>query len=94
MRKNNTNNDIIQDTSAPPIILDTSIDPPETLEKMLEAQREIRDKINITFSMEQWKINTLKKIALEQSVKTSKNIAYTDLIKESIDKNYFQINKK
>jgi hypothetical protein len=82
------NNDIIQDTTAPPIILDTS-ETPVTIEKMLEAQRAINDKTNITFSIEKWKVNTLKKLALELSLQKSENVNYTDLIKEAIDKIYF-----
>jgi hypothetical protein len=82
------NNDLIQDTSAPPMVLDMSNEA-VTIEKMLEAQRNTNDKTNITFSIEKWKVNTLKKLALERSVKESKNITYTDLIKECIDKNYF-----
>jgi hypothetical protein len=60
-----------------------------TIEKMLEAQRNTNDKTNITFSMEKWKVNTLKRMALDLSIKNSNNTFYTDLIKEAIDKIYF-----
>lgn len=85
-------NDIIQDTSAPPILLDTS-ESPVTIEKMLEAQRAVNDKTNITFSIEKWKVNTLKKIALELSIQESENINYTDLIKDAVDIIYFKEKK-
>lgn len=83
------NNDLIQDTSAPPILLDMSNNEAVTIEKMLEAQRNTNDKTNITFSMEKWKVNTLKRMALDLSIKNSNNTSYTDLIKDAIDKIFF-----
>jgi len=84
---------IIQDTSAPPLILDTSNNAPVTLEVMLNEQREKNENTNITFRIKKWKVNTLKKIALEESIKSNTTVLYTDLINRAIDKHFFQKKK-
>jgi hypothetical protein len=80
--------DEILDTSAPPINLDLD-NSPKTIESMLEGQREKNENTNITFRMKKWKVNTLKKIALERSINEDKTILYTDLINDAVDDNFF-----
>ena len=48
------------------------------------------EKTVITFRFEKNKINNLKRIALDESINTDKNVLYTELIKRAINEKYFK----
>ena len=82
--------DIIQDTSvSPDIILDTEFT--DNTNKITEAQlNDVRENMSITLRFNRHKINHLKKLALQESIKTQENVLYTELVKRAIDKMYFK----
>jgi hypothetical protein len=73
--------DIIQDTSPPPIVIEDTSAPPLIIEGQLQKQRNLP----ITFRLAPEKIDKLKKMARERAYKDDKDIAYIDIIKEAID---------
>ena len=76
----------ILDTTPGPMILDTNM----SIEAMLNTQRVEDNNTNVTFSMKKWQVNILKKIALEESIRTDKTVLYTDLIKRAIAEIHFK----
>jgi len=74
-------NELIQDTSAPPMMIEDTSAPPLILEGQLERQRNLP----ITFRIAPEKIDKLKKMARERAYKEDKDIGYIDIIKEAID---------
>ena len=80
-------NDIICDTSAPEMLLDTS-NVQETTEAQLEKKRKAQDTYPITFRYDRKKLEALKQLARKRSVEQQKDITYIDLIKEAVEKVY------
>ena len=83
---------IIQDTSAPPMMIEDMSAPPLTTEGQLNKQR--NDNMPITFRLSSQKVNVLKNLAREISFKENKDIAYVDLIRDAIDEIYFNDKNK
>ena len=87
-------NDIILNTEADKdIIVDTTYLNGTMEEKLNKLRSDVQDNVSITLRFNRKKINELKKIALDQSIKTGRSVQYTDLIKMSIDKMYFKGNE-
>ena len=87
----NERNDIILNTEADKdIIVDTTYLNGTMEEKLNQIRSDVQDNVSVTLRYNRKKINELKKIALDQSIKTGRSVQYTDLIKMSIDKMYFK----
>ena len=83
--------DIIQDTSAPPIACDTTIKNDNVNENgIMELRLKSHRSNNMVFSMrmDQDLLNHIKQIAREQSAKSRVNIPYQMLISEAVLEKY------
>lgn len=83
---------IIQDTSAPPMMIEDMSAPPLTIEGQLKKQRE--NNIPISFRVDPQEIDILKSIAREISFKENKDITYVDIIRGLIHKECSKNDKK